>query len=155
MLSVCLCNPPINFWTLKPIFIKPGIYICIYNDTWAINPSQKSVCLYVYVARQMLCKKCHCSNEYTCNNKRIVGRDVFYAARVISKENLWVCLCIPLSLLGNNSVKTFPWQQRIVGCIAFSAVRVVSKDRRRLVLPRTSCFSGLFKDYQYKNWGTR
>jgi hypothetical protein len=49
--------------------------------------------------------------------------------------------CIPLSLLGNNSVKTFPRQGRIVGRVVFYAIRVVSKESRRLVLPRTSCSS--------------
>jgi hypothetical protein len=51
-----------------------------------------------------------------------------------------VGLCIPLSLLGNNSVKTFPRQRRIVGRFVFNVARVVSKESRRLVLSRTSCF---------------
>jgi hypothetical protein len=50
-----------------------------------------------------------------------------------------VCLCILVSLLGNNSVKTFPWQRRIVGGVVFYVVRVVSKESGRSVLPRTSC----------------
>jgi hypothetical protein len=33
--------------------------------------------------------------KYTCNNRRIVGRVVFYTARVVSKENLWICLYVP------------------------------------------------------------
>jgi hypothetical protein len=69
---------------------------------------------------------------------RIAGRVIFYAVRVLSKESLWVCLRIPLMLLGNNSVTTFPRQRRIGG-IVFYAVRVVSKDRG-LLLPRTYCF---------------
>jgi hypothetical protein len=28
--------------------------------------------------------------------------------------SLWVCLCIPLSLLGNNSVKTFSRHRKVV-----------------------------------------
>jgi hypothetical protein len=52
---------------------------------------------------------------------------------------LWVCQCIPLSLLGNNSVKTFPRQRRIVGGVVFYAVRVISKENGRLVLLRTAC----------------
>jgi hypothetical protein len=47
---------------------------------------------------------------------------------------------MPLSLLGNNSVKTFPRQQRNVGGVVFYAVSVISNKRRRLVLPTTSCF---------------
>jgi hypothetical protein len=47
---------------------------------------------------------------------------------------LYVYLCI--SLLGNGLVDTFPWQRKIVGCIIFYAVRVVSKGSRLLVVPR-------------------
>jgi hypothetical protein len=46
------------------------------------------------------------------------------------KESLWVCLCIPLSLLGNGSVNTFPRQRKIVGRVVFYTVRVVSKESR-------------------------
>jgi hypothetical protein len=49
-----------------------------------------------------------------------------------------VCLCIPLSLLGNGSVNTFPRQTGIVGGVVFYKIGVVSKESRRLVLPRTS-----------------
>jgi hypothetical protein len=60
------------------------------------------------------------------------------------KELLDVCVCgplfTPLSLLGNNSVKTFPQQGINVGGIVFYVVRVISKESRRLILPRTSCF---------------
>jgi hypothetical protein len=75
----------------------------------------------------------------TRNNRRIVGLVVFYAARVVWKESLWVCLCIPVSFLGNGSVDTFPRQRRIVEGVVFYAVRVVSKERRWYILPRTSC----------------
>jgi hypothetical protein len=50
-----------------------------------------------------------------------------------------VCVCVsPLSLLGNGSVKV-PLSMLDNGYV-FYAVRVVSKESRRLVLPRTSCF---------------
>jgi hypothetical protein len=61
------------------------------------------------------------------NNRRTVQSVIFYAVRVLSKESLWVCLCIPLSLLGNNSVKTIPRPRRTVGAVVFYAVCVVSK----------------------------
>jgi hypothetical protein len=38
----------------------------------------------------------------------------------------------------NNSIKTFPRQRRFVGVVIFCTVLVVSKESRRLVLPRTS-----------------
>jgi hypothetical protein len=51
---------------------------------------------------------------------------------------LSVCIFL-LSLQSNGSVKTFPRQRRIVGTVVLYAVPVVSKESRRLVLPRT-CF---------------
>jgi hypothetical protein len=60
-------------------------------------------------------------------------------------EHLTLCVCNPLSLLGNGSVNTFPAatntrnDTRIVLRVVFYAVRVVSKENRRLVLLRTSC----------------
>jgi hypothetical protein len=56
-----------------------------------------------------------------------------------------VCMCIPLSELGNGSVKCYrgneytPNNRRIVGRVVFYAVCVVSKESRRLVLRKTSC----------------
>jgi hypothetical protein len=56
----------------------------------------------------------------------------------------WKNLCLhvhhSLSLLGNGSLNTFPRHWRVVECVVFYAIRVVSKESRRLVLPRTSCF---------------
>jgi hypothetical protein len=52
-------------------------------------------------------------------------------------------MCNPLSLLGNGSVKrtaatnTQATIEELLG-VVFYAVRVVSKESRRLVLPRTS-----------------
>jgi hypothetical protein len=50
-----------------------------------------------------------------------------------------VGLCVPLSLLRNGSVKTFPRQQTIIGGFVSSTARVISKESRRLVLPTTFC----------------
>lgn len=50
-----------------------------------------------------------------------------------------VGLYIPLSLLGNSSERTIPLQQRFFEGVIFYAVSVVSKERRQLVLPRSSC----------------
>jgi hypothetical protein len=51
-----------------------------------------------------------------------------------------VGLCIPLSLLGSGSVSTFTLQRRTVGGVVFYAVSLASKERRRIVLPRSFCF---------------
>jgi hypothetical protein len=134
--------PPINFWTPEPIFIKFGMYVLALEPISAahfINPSHQSPCLYVYpliVARQVLGKHVPAARN-TRNSRIIVGRVVVYAVRVVSKKNLWVWACIPLSLLGNGLVNTIPRQRRIVGGVSFYAVRFVSKESRRLILART------------------
>jgi hypothetical protein len=64
---------------------------------------------------------------------RLVGCAVFYAVRVVTKQSLWVSLCLPLMLQGNGSIKTFQWRGFLWGpCL--------SKESRRLVLIKTSCF---------------
>jgi hypothetical protein len=57
-----------------------------------------------------------------------------------------VSIYIPISFLGNGLVNTFPRQWKILGCIVFFAVYAVSKEIRRSVVPRTSCFRFLFTD---------
>jgi hypothetical protein len=47
-------------------------------------------------------------------------------------------VCVPLSLLDNNSVNMFPHQRRIVRGVVFYAILVVSKESRRVVLLVTS-----------------
>jgi hypothetical protein len=47
--------------------------------------------LYVYVARQRLGKNVT-AKANTRNNRRNVGRVVFYTVRLESKGSLWVCL---------------------------------------------------------------
>jgi hypothetical protein len=44
----------------------------------------------------------------------------------------------PLSLLGNGTLKSFSATSTHVGCVVSSEARVVSKESRRLVFPRTS-----------------
>jgi hypothetical protein len=79
------------------------------------------------VARQRLAK--HVPVATNTRNRKIVGR--VGTIRVVSKESLWVCLCIPLSLLGNGSANIFLRQRIIVAVIVSFAVRVVSKESRR------------------------
>jgi hypothetical protein len=120
--------------------MKFGMYIMPLDPI--TNPYQQSVCLMSIPLSRLGngSVKLHFGIEYTRNNERIIGRVVFFAVHVVSEESLWVCLCIPLSLLGNGSVNTFQRQLRIVGGIVFYAGRVVSKEGRRLVLSRTSYY---------------
>jgi hypothetical protein len=114
----------------EPIFMKLGMYIMApepIGTACFINTSFQSLCIPRIVTTQRLGKHIPAAMN-TWNNRTIFGRVC-----------LWLCLCIPLSLIG-NSVKTFPWQWRIVGGVVFCVLRDVSKESRQLVLPRTSCF---------------
>jgi hypothetical protein len=84
------------------------------STAYFVNASHQSVCL------------C-CGNEYTRNN-RIIGRVIFCAVRVVSKESLWVRLCIPLLLLVNGWVNTFLRHRGNVGGVVYYTVHVVSKE---------------------------
>jgi hypothetical protein len=56
--------------------------------------------------------------------------DVPFSMRFMSYQGDSVGVSIyPLSFLGNNSLKTFPRQRRIVGGVVFYAVRVLSKGK--------------------------
>jgi hypothetical protein len=96
------------------------------------------MCIPCSVPRQRLGKHVPPARN-TLNNRRIIGRVC-----------LWFCLSIPISLLRNNSVKTFPRQQGIVWCVVFYAVPVLLKER--LVLPRTSCLVSLLHSLRRINW---
>jgi hypothetical protein len=48
-----------------------------------------------------------------------------------------------------KSVETFPPQRRIVGGFVFSAVYIVPKESRGLVLPRTSCQTTFLKFFPH------
>jgi hypothetical protein len=107
-----LCFPLVNLWMPKTWYIYIYIYISwhLSPSQCFINPSHQSVCLCVFLlllqgngsvkcippfgARQRLGK--HIPAEMNKRNTRgIVGRVIFYAVRFLSKESLWVCLCIP------------------------------------------------------------
>jgi hypothetical protein len=149
---VSVHHPSITFWMPEPIFMKLGMNIMAtepISTAYCVHKFLPSVCVSVCAALLSLLGKgsvkwippffARQRQQY-----KIVGRVIFYAVRVLSMESLWVSLCITLSLLRSNWVKTFPRQQRIVGGVVFYAVRVVSKESRWLVIPRTSCSSSHF-----------
>jgi hypothetical protein len=82
------------------------------------------MCIPLVAARQRLGKDVPSSTN-THDNKRIIGRVIFYAVRVLSTARQWVSLFIPLMLLGNNSVNTYPRQRKIVEDVVLYAVHVV------------------------------
>jgi hypothetical protein len=138
--------PPYQLLNVWSTFMKPGMQIMATEPiltAYSINPS--SVCLSVcvsllmfqgnglvkyrlsFVARQRLGKQVPIATT-TCHNRRTVGRVIFYAVCVLSEESPWVCLRIPLTLIGNNSVKTFPWQEELLK--ASFSMRSVSYQRK-------------------------
>jgi hypothetical protein len=145
--SVCVCvsvNLPVHSQMPELVLMKHGIYV--YRGSWAclnglLHRSLSSVLVFVrvsprIVARQRLRRHDPVAKN-TRNNRRIIGVVVFYTGPVVPKESLWVCLCVPLSLLWLR--KHVPLQRRIVGGVVLYAVHMVSKESRRLALPRTSC----------------
>jgi hypothetical protein len=140
---LCACESPTFEWLNKALCNLVIWYVC--HGTWAhlngvLHKCFPSVFMPVYVsllsligkdsikcirfiARQRLGKHIPAATN-TRNNRRIVGR---------------VCLCIPLSLLGKKSVKTFPLQRRISGGVVLYKVLVVSREIRQLVPSRSSC----------------
>jgi hypothetical protein len=86
------------------------------STAYFINPSRQSVCvshqkflgkgliecLSPFTARQRLGKHVPAATNIR-NNRRTVGRVC-----------PWVYLCIPLSLQGSNSLKTFPWNEELL-----------------------------------------
>jgi hypothetical protein len=133
--------------------MKPGMATELVSAACFVNPSHQSVCLYVYPS-------CRCKATVrlsvtllsvlgngsinTFPRQRIHGTieellDSSFSMRSMSYQRRIYGSVYPLSLL-DNSVKTFPGQRRVVGGGFFYSVRVVSKESRRLVLPRTSCF---------------
>jgi hypothetical protein len=83
---VCELPRPIHFWMPEPIFMKLGMYIIA--TVYFVNPSHQSMCLYVYhpvVAKQRLGK--NVTAVINKGNNRIIGRVIFCAIRVLSKES--------------------------------------------------------------------
>jgi hypothetical protein len=74
------------------------VSVCVSLLSLQGNCSVK--CIPHFVAKQCLGKHVPAVTN-TCNSRRIV-------------EHVAVCLCIPLSLLGNNLVKTFPRNKKLL-----------------------------------------
>jgi hypothetical protein len=118
----------------------------VYHGIWAyfngvLQKSIQSVCVCMFipptVARQQLSK--HVPAATNIRNRGVV----FYTVRVETEGRIWVCLYIPLSLIGKSSINTFQWQRRIVEGFVFCAVCAVSKGSGRSVLNWTSCLMTL------------
>jgi hypothetical protein len=113
------------------------VFVSVFVSLLSLQGNGSVKCIPHFGARHRLGKHFPAAKS-TRDNRRIFGLVIFCAVRVFSKESMWVSLCIPLSFLGNNSVKTFSRQSGTVGRLVFYADRVVSKERGRLFL-KISC----------------
>jgi hypothetical protein len=57
------------------------------STSYFINPSRQSVSMCIPLSLLDDSVKCYCCNEYTRNNRRIIGAVVFYAVRIVWKES--------------------------------------------------------------------
>jgi hypothetical protein len=110
--SVSVCVSPPKFWMPAPVRMKLVMYEYIMapetiSTAYLINPSHQSVSVCVPLSLlgngSGTCLPSRCLATNTCTNRRIVGSVVFCAVLIVSKESLWVCLHIPLSLLDRGS----------------------------------------------------
>jgi hypothetical protein len=112
------------------------------SAAYLIHPSHQSVCTYVcpsYRCWQWLGKHVPAATNTHAAIEELL--DAPFSMRSVSyQRRVYGHVCIPLSFLGNNSVHTFSRHQIIVGWVVFYAVRVVSKESRRLFHLKTSCF---------------
>jgi hypothetical protein len=137
----CVSPPPtyqlLNVWT------NPYETWYVYHATWAhingvLHKSLSWVCMSVCLSLPPLLGS---GSVKTFPQQRIYATveellDASFSMRSCPIEGE----AIHLSFLRNNLVKTFQWQERIVGGIVFYVVHVVSKENKRLVLPRTYCY---------------
>jgi hypothetical protein len=98
---VCLyVYPAIHLLNAEPVVMKlrtNNMASDPISTAYFIDPSQQSVCLYVYhpvVARHRLGK--HVPTTLVSRNNRIFGRVAFYAVLIVSDESLWVCCVSPV-----------------------------------------------------------
>jgi hypothetical protein len=128
----------------EPLFMKLYMYVMApepVSAAYFINPSHQSACLYVY--RRVSLIGNGSVDTFPWQRTHATIEELLKASfpiRSVSYQRESVGLCIPISLLDNGSVKMFLRQGRIVGGAVFYAVRDVSKESMRLILPRTSCF---------------
>jgi hypothetical protein len=133
------------------------------STAYFIKPSHQSVCLYVYPSY-----RCKATARLSVSLLSVLGNgqvnkfpqqrihatiegllDASFCMRSVSYQRI-VCgsgLCIPRSLLGNDSVNMFPWKRRIVGGVVFCPIHVVSKENRDQFFPES-----LMPDESYSPW---
>jgi hypothetical protein len=113
---LCDCEYPLNqsLWNLVR---NHGTSVHLKNITSQIVPI--SLCVYMCITLSLLGK-----GSVKCIPPFIAGQQLgkyvpaavntLNSRRIVEHVCLWVCQCIPLSLLGNNLVNMFPRKRRII-----------------------------------------
>jgi hypothetical protein len=152
----CLCFPPSSSEYLTNLYET----WCVQHGTWAhlngvLHKYLQTLCVSICIPLTLLGngsvntfprQRIHINNGMNCWTWHFICGPC-----LIKCEYIGLSL-YPLQLLGKNPTKTFPRQRRIVGCVVFYAVHIVSKENRPLVLLRTSIcewyFCNMFRCYK-------
>jgi hypothetical protein len=158
-MSVCL---PINFWIPEQIFMKLG--------TWGqfngvLHKSIPSVFVSMCVPLSLLGRgsvTMLSGHEYNRNSRRIVGRVVFYAVRVVARkvcdyffiEFLWILFRWTLSFKGLIFSRHTSFLYRfiiMILCIRDTQLNTVSSEdnnvKYKLFINREFCMGVKFRHY--------
>jgi hypothetical protein len=122
-------------WThLNGVLYKslPSVRVTVCVSLITLIGKRSVKCIRPFIARQRHGQHVPAATNIR-DSRRIVVRVIFCAIPLLSKESLWVCRCVSLSLLGNNSIKTFPRQQSFIWNVIFCMVHVVSNERKRFL----------------------
>jgi hypothetical protein len=92
---------------IPPLFLG---HIPYFSKTKLGFRDHLDVCVSVCVSPTITARQQVGKHVHAATNRTFVGRIVFYAVHVPSKESLCVCMSILLSLLGNGLLNAFPQQ---------------------------------------------
>jgi hypothetical protein len=101
--SLCVCVSPLSAFeclshSYETWYVYKGQLSPSHLRALEIPPiSLVYICISPFGAGQRTGKHVPAATN-TCNSSRIVGRMIFCTVLALSKESLWVCMCIPLLL---------------------------------------------------------
>jgi hypothetical protein len=107
-------HPPHQFLMPQPVFMKRDTYITPepISTAYFFSPTQQTVCLYVYPSYLCEAKALQCIPFFTVRQR--LGKQISTTMntrnnwRIVGRLCLWICLGIPLALLGNGSIIILP-----------------------------------------------
>jgi hypothetical protein len=131
-IKVSLCDPHPPLSTFECLKQSLWNLVCIMGTklittSHFIQRSQRSVPVSVSLLSVVGNGSANAAAVTNARRDRGFVYRVIFNVPCLSREILWIFLCIILPLLGNNWVKTFQRQLSIIEDV-FYAVRIVSKD---------------------------